>query len=255
MFSIRIVTIGIGKNTASHVMLAAPGLPESSVDREPSPYYTNDRSELIQFLEREHVSLTGRVLEVGCAAGMAGPHLRRLGATELEGIEPHKPAAIVARSSGCYDTVHNCSWEEWVERFMLTTQVYDTIIFADVLEHMPDPAPVLRFTHGLLSQPSGQLVLSLPNIRHLSVIFGLIIHGDWKYQPSGILDQTHLRFFTTKSARRLLTETGYSTVSLHRWGALRTSRAAARIWPVLGEFVLSQFFIVAAPNDVPIETS
>lgn len=202
----------------------------------------------MEFLEREGVVLTGRVLEVGCAAGMAGPHLRRLGATELEGIEPYQPAAIVANFSGSYDVVHNCSWETWAEQFMSTSKPYDAIIFADVLEHMADPVPVLRLAKSLLNRQSGIVVLSLPNIRHLSVIFGLIVLGDWKYQPAGILDQTHLRFFTTKSAKRLLDETGYSTACLHRWGALSISRSIAKVFPILGELVLSQFFIVAAPQ-------
>lgn len=223
------------------------------MDSEPTPYYTNDRSELMRFLERERVSLTGRVLEVGCAAGMAGHHLRRLGVTELEGIEPHTPAAAAARASGCYDVVHNCSWDAWVELAGRAADGYDAIIFADVLEHLPDPVPVLRRARALLRQPSGTLVLSLPNIRHLSVLFGLIVRGDWEYQPAGILDRTHLRFFTTKSARRLLTETGYSTVALHRWGALPLSRAVAHVWPALGELVLSQFFVVAAPSGPPHE--
>lgn len=238
------------------VLPAAGALPlsECPVDSEPTPSYTNDRSELMRFIEREHVSLTGRVLEVGCAAGMAGHHLRRLGVTDLKGIELHTPAAAAAGTSGCYDVVHNCSSDAWVELAGRAADGYDAIIFADVLEHLPDPVPVLRRARALLRQPSGTLELSLPNIRHLSVFIGLSVRGDWEYHPTGIFDRTHLRFFTTKSARRLLTETGYSTVDQHRWGALTLSRAVAHVWPALGEVIPSQFFVVAAPSGPPRET-
>lgn len=216
---------------------------------EPTPYYMNDRVDFVRFLEREAVSLAGRVLEVGCAAGITAPHFRRLGATVLEGIEPHAPAATAANASGYYDTVHSCSWDAWIP----SSSRYDAIIFADVLEHLSDPIQVLRRVHSLLRQPSGILVLSLPNVRHLSVLFGLILRGDWEYEPAGILDHTHLRFFTTKSARRLLKDCGFRIVAFDRWGAMPASRAVARLWPPLGEFVLSQFFMIAMATESALE--
>jgi 2-polyprenyl-3-methyl-5-hydroxy-6-metoxy-1,4-benzoquinol methylase len=133
--------------------------------------------------------------------------------------------------------------------------MYDAIILADVLEHIADPLPVLRLAHNLLKKPSGKLVLSLPKVRHLSVLFGLIIRGDWKYKPSGILDQTHLRFLTTKSAHRLLTESGFTAISMQRWGVLRLARTAAKFVSVLGEFFLRLIFIVPVPNEAVGERS
>ena len=217
---------------------------EVSVAEELAPYYRNPRVDLATFLERRRIALSARVLEVGCGAGMAAPHLRRLGATVLEGIEPHAPAASVAAASGSYDLVCNSSWDAWAPTAGVN---YDAIIFADVLEHLADPVMVLGRVRGLLRRPSGKLVLSLPNVRHISVVFGLLARGDWHYQSAGILDQTHLRFFTSKSARRLLNDNGFTLVSFDRYGALPISRLVARLWPWFGEFALSQFFVVAVP--------
>lgn len=211
-----------------------------------APYFSNARADLATFLRTNGVSLAGRVLEVGCAAGAAGPHLRGLGATVLEGIEPHSGAAAVAEASGHYDAVYKCTFDQW----SAPAELYDTVVFADVLEHLADPADVLRRVHGLLQPSSGQLVLSLPNVRHLSVLAGLLVAGDWRYRVAGILDETHLRFFTSKSASRLLADHGYEVVVFKRWGAMALSRYICQVWPWLGEFILSQFFVVSKCVDI-----
>lgn len=210
-----------------------------------SSYFTNPRDELAAFLRRSATSFAGRVLEVGCAAGSAAPHWRALGASVLDGIELHPVAGARARAGGCYDTVHTCTFDQWRE----PENRYDAVIFADVLEHLADPVAVLRRVHGLLEPEGGQLVLSLPNVRHVSVLAGLIFLGDWRYRPAGILDRTHLRFFTSKSARRLLEETGFEVVAFERFGSLGLSRRVARVWPWMGELILSQFFVVARCTD------
>lgn len=207
------------------------------------PYYVDDRGDLAEFLAKRHISLGGCVLEVGCAAGAAGPNWRMLGATILEGIEPFPIAADAASASGVYDAVHCGTFETWTPRY----RSYDSVIFADVLEHLADPTEALRRVHAVLTRPSGQLVLSLPNVRHISVLSGLLFKGDWRYRPAGILDETHLRFFTKKSCVRLLHESGFRLEAFSRYGAFRASRVLAALWPWLGEFLLSELFVVASP--------
>ncbi len=207
------------------------------------PYYVDDRGDLAGFLAKRHISLGGCVLEVGCAAGAAGPNWRMLGATTLEGIEPFPAAADAASVSGVYDAVHCGTFETWAPRYPR----YDAVIFADVLEHLADPTEALRRVRAILARPSGQLVLSLPNVRHISIISDLLFRGDWRYRSAGILDQTHLRFFTRKSAVRLLQETGFHLEAFSRDGALRASRVLATLWPWLGEFLLSELFVIASP--------
>lgn len=210
---------------------------------EVGPYFTDDRSDLAGFLAKRGISFGGRVLEVGCAAGAAGPQWRMLGAATLEGIEPFPPAAEAASASGVYDAVHCGTFENWVPRY----PPYDAVIFADVLEHLADPTEALHRVHAVLARPSGKLVLSLPNVRHVSVLADLLFRGDWRYRPAGILDETHLRFFTRRSGARLLQETGFRQEALGRYGAVRASRLLATLWPWLGEFLLSELFLVAAP--------
>lgn len=83
----------------------------------------------------------------------------------------------------------------------------------DVLEHFIEPGEVLKCCKILLSK-KGVIVLSVPNVRFISNLFRLIFFKDWKYVGSGILDSTHYRFFTKKSFKRLLKESGFQILKL-----------------------------------------
>jgi SAM-dependent methyltransferase len=85
---------------------------------------------------------------------------------------------------------------------------FDCIVFNDVLEHMLDPASALVLARALLSS-GGCIVASIPNIRQFPTVWKLIIGGDWQYQEIGILDKTHLRFFTRLSIMRLFQGAGF----------------------------------------------
>jgi len=204
-----------------------------------SAYSANFCRELAEFLKRGRVISTGRALEVRCATSRRGPEWRRLGETTVEGIKLHEVTA--ASASTRYDLVYRGALDDRT----LADQLYDTIIFADVFEHLADPHAVLERVRGLLREPRGQLMLSLPNVRHVSVLARLLIGGEWRYRPAGILDQTHLRFFNAKSARRLLAAHGYRVVAFDRWRGTALSRRADHLWPWVREFVLSQFSILA----------
>ena len=78
----------------------------------------------------------------------------------------------------------------------------------DMLEHLKSPEQILQQTHAVLKR-EGSLIVSLPNVANLSVLF-MLLFGQFNYQQRGLLDKTHLRLFTRKSARRLLEENGYS---------------------------------------------
>jgi SAM-dependent methyltransferase len=84
----------------------------------------------------------------------------------------------------------------------------DLILFLDVLEHLVDPAAVLsRFASRLA--PGGAVIVSVPNVAHPSVVLPLAIRGQWTYADAGILDRTHLRFFTHKTAMELVESGGF----------------------------------------------
>ncbi len=205
-----------------------------------TPYYHNPRSELLAFLAQALGTIGPRVLNIGCAAGADAAGLRALGAQVLHGVEPVAPAAAEARSH--YDRVDACTFADWEPPMR-----YDTVILADSLEHMPSPAPVLATVRDLLDGQRPILVLSLPNVRHVSVLLSLILRGDWHYRSAGILDDTHLRFFTARSVRRLLAGCGFAPVASRRYGAMRVTRLLERALPGSGEFLLSQLFILAQP--------
>ena len=86
-------------------------------------------------------------------------------------------------------------------------EFFDYIIFGDVLEHLREPEQILKKMESYLI-PGGHIITSIPNIMNAQVIFELL-HGYFTYQDSGILDRTHLRFFTEKEIYSMFTRAGY----------------------------------------------
>ena len=127
---------------------------------------------------------------------------------------------------------------------------FDCIIFADVLEHLVDPAALLRAVRQHLS-PGGVVVASLPNVRHYAVLADLLLRGDWDYADYGVLDRTHLRFFTHKSIRKLFAETGYELTRMEgiNGPTSRRGRVLSRLLPTpLQDIQYLQFVCVARPR-------
>lgn len=180
------------------------------------------------------------MLNVGCGAGNDGHLLRRLGGREIHGIEPFERAAELARHN------YDCVFVGPVEAWAWDGKPYGLIILADVLEHLVDPYAVLVDTRSWLSD-DGHVLISIPNVRHLSVLWDLVVHGEWRYREHGILDETHVRFFTSASFQRALSEADFELVALQRWGSHPLTRAAGTLVPRSGEFLLSQIFLLARP--------
>jgi len=95
----------------------------------------------------------------------------------------------------------------------LENQKFDAIFFNDVLEHLVDPEEALLACKKLLSE-NGRVIASIPNIRWYPVILSLLRYKDFKYELAGVMDETHLRFFTAKSMRRLFEDSGYSVLKI-----------------------------------------
>lgn len=89
---------------------------------------------------------------------------------------------------------------------------FDVVICGNVLEHLREPGRLLRRLHGWL-KPDGRLIASIPNVRHHSVVRALL-RGDWTYEPAGLLDRDHLRFFTRREIEKLFHRTGFAVASL-----------------------------------------
>jgi len=150
------------------------------------------------------------ILDVGCGAGVTGKKLLSLGkASRVIGVEIFPPAAEEAAQH--YAHVH-CGD---VERLALEyREEFDFVLFNDVLEHLVDPYSIVRQAHTWL-KPGGQAICVLPNVRYWQVLVRLVFCGRWEYREAGILDQTHLRFFTRRTAVKLLTDAGFDVIHWH----------------------------------------
>jgi 2-polyprenyl-3-methyl-5-hydroxy-6-metoxy-1,4-benzoquinol methylase len=146
------------------------------------------------------------VLDVGCWSGFAGRHLVETRHAVVDGIEPDPAAAAMARES--YRRVLQVGVEVAADRLVAEGTRYDTLLFMDVLEHLADPAGVLSRCLDLV-EPSGRALVSIPNTAHWSVRKELLL-GRWEYRDNGLLDRTHLRFYTVRTAAQLLRDSGWT---------------------------------------------
>jgi 2-polyprenyl-3-methyl-5-hydroxy-6-metoxy-1,4-benzoquinol methylase len=161
------------------------------------PYGDNARSDVEPFVP----SRARSVLDIGCAFGGFGAALKRARpGIEVWGIEPNREAAQAARTR--LDVVVEGRFPEEAP-----DRQFDCLVFNDVLEHVAYPWDTLRAATQFLT-PSGTIVAAIPNVRHFSVIVPLVLRGRWEYRDSGILDRTHLRFFTRRSMIQLFESSG-----------------------------------------------
>lgn len=212
-------------------------------------YANHARVELLPFVPPGVTS----VLDVGCAAGGWASTLRaHLGSSpRIVGIEAVAAQVLRAQSSGM-DAVHHGYFPDDLPA---AEGKFDLLTFNDVLEHMLDPWSALMAAHKYIA-PDGAVLASIPNIQFGPVVLNLI-RGRWDYADDGILDRTHLRFFTKATMVEMFETCGYSLERVtginpvgHAWqkqhGAV--TRAALRAGrTVLGNAQYSQFVIVARP--------
>jgi SAM-dependent methyltransferase len=167
---------------------------------QPSYYYDGFNERLAAAVP----SRARRILEVGCARGRLGEELKRQDPGRyVAGVEQDPDAARVAGQR--LDAVFVLDVQAATPPIELGS--LDCLIFGDVLEHLLDPEDVLRRYRELLA-PDGLVLASVPNIQHFSVVKNLL-RGDFMYQPSGLLDGTHLRFFTYMSFAKLMLDAGF----------------------------------------------
>jgi 2-polyprenyl-3-methyl-5-hydroxy-6-metoxy-1,4-benzoquinol methylase len=157
------------------------------------------------------VGFNKRVLETGCASGHMSALLSAQGCTVV-GMEIE--SSIVEPAMEWLERVVIGDLEDpaiWSE---LSGESFDAIIFGDVLEHLKDPLTSLRAAAQLLA-PAGVVIISVPNITHADVKVALI-KGDFPYSENGLLDRTHISFFTKESLIDLVREAGLAVVEITR---------------------------------------
>ena len=167
---------------------------------------------------------TGRkVLDVGCGAGAMGQAIAALG-NDVTGVDLAADAVAIARTRVARVIEGDVTDVDGVAREAGTG--FDLIVFADVLEHLVEPGAVLARYRTLLA-PAGRVLVSVPNVAAWTVRLSLAC-GRFEYSESGILDRTHLRFFTRASARRMIETAGFAVA---RTGV--TPHLARALWPLI----------------------
>jgi SAM-dependent methyltransferase len=195
-------------------------------------YFENPRTEIAPLLPRR----VDRVLDLGCGSGATMKWLR--GQRDLRyavGIELFPEVA--ERATSVFDLLLTGD----IETMTLPTGHFDLIIALDVLEHLVDPWSAVRRLQSILS-PGGAIIVSLPNIGHYSVSVPLVLRGRWNYAEDGLLDRTHLRFFTAETAIDLLTSSGLAVDKIDRVRRGPQLRSAKARWYAL------KFLTWALPN-------
>lgn len=156
----------------------------------------------------------GRILDVGCGAGNTLDWLRRNGkGSWLGGVEIN--AGMAERAAAKVDRLWTGAIEDILAApdGLASAEPFDVVLCLDVLEHLVDPWAVL---HGLVARlaPGGTVIASIPNVRYYKVALGLLLRGQWTYEERGVLDATHLRFFTRETAVALVRGAGLDIVAI-----------------------------------------
>jgi 2-polyprenyl-3-methyl-5-hydroxy-6-metoxy-1,4-benzoquinol methylase len=210
-------------------------------------YYANPRADVLRHVPKHARS----ILDVGCGAGALGAGIKRRQPARVVGVEYVAEQAECARA--VLDTVH--VGDVAAIELPYAPGSFDCLIYCDVLEHLVDPWATLA-RHRPLLAPGGTLLVSLPNVQFIGVITGLL-RGRWEYRQRGIMDRTHLRFFTRRSAAAMIAGAGYMLTAAHRnfrWfdnpdsSLHRYARIAAPL-PWVRDLLTYQYIFVARPPE------
>lgn len=167
-------------------------------------YYRNERREVLNLIPNAPKT----VLELGCGEGVFSSLLKQKYSCHITGIDICKN--VISQAKGSLDAAYVARIDEFD-----FSQIgkFDLIVANDLLEHLEDPWHIVRILKAHLNS-EGYFLASIPNVRYHKVITQLL-KGNWKYTESGILDRTHLRFFTKNTMVDLFEHNGYVLESIN----------------------------------------
>src|SRR5215813_5876346 len=175
------------------------------------------------------VPARSRVLEFGCATGYMSEALKTRLDCRVTGVELSPEAGVLARNHCERVIIGDAETLDLGQLF--ANERFDVILFADVLEHLREPDATLLRVSPLLAD-EGAIIASIPNIAHGSVRLSLL-HGEFRYRDKGLLDNTHLRFFTRDSVQDLFEETGHIiTHWLRKRMEINRTEITLPAWPI-----------------------
>jgi len=195
-------------------------------------YHSNIRHDILPLVDKKPGQ---RVLEIGCGTGNTLAFLKENGfASYVAGIEKEKK---------CFKSI-NPAVDKMIEGNAESLEIpfeakFDAVLLLDVLEHLYSPFDLLKKVRPLLT-PSGYVVVSIPNIRNYAVLKRLILKGRWDYKDSGVLDRSHIRFFTRRSFLDALTQEGINMKLLDYRPNMENYGKALKLIPFLKEFFVCQ---------------
>lgn len=185
-------------------------------DNKPNTYFSATRFEMIPFVPEN----TKTLLDVGCSNGIFAESIKNKYGAEVWGIEITESAIEEAKKK--LDKILVGYLDENLNK--LEDKHFDVISFNDVLEHMEDPYDALFKVKNKLSE-NGVIVASIPNVRYLKNLLKLVLKKEWKYVDDGILDRTHLRFFTKKTIEQMFDDLGFEIVDIKGINSIRGWKA------------------------------
>jgi 2-polyprenyl-3-methyl-5-hydroxy-6-metoxy-1,4-benzoquinol methylase len=204
-------------------------------------YYQNPREEMLGFIPKN----VKRTLEFGCGCGLFSELVKKELDAECWGVEIEEKYAQIAAEK--LDRVIRSDAGDSIA--ILPDGYFDCIILNDVLEHLEDPFSLLENLKSKVTS-NGVVVLSIPNVRFWNNLRAFIWRGEWDYEDAGILDSTHLRFFTHKSLLRMFQKLGYEVLNIE--GLRPTHNKKFRVlnfllWNRLWDARYHQFACVVKP--------
>lgn len=190
-------------------------------------YFTNQRPEMMQFLPPK----IERVLEIGCGEGIFGETLKNRSKCEVWGVEPDSDSIEGAEKR--LDKVLHGLFEDVADA--IPDGHFDLLVCNDVIEHMADPELFLKTVSAKLTTDA-HMVVSLPNIRYFKSLWQLVALKRWRYTDSGVMDRTHLRFFTKWTIKDLFESNGFRFKKLMGINKSRSFKPVPWILLTLGYF-------------------
>jgi 2-polyprenyl-3-methyl-5-hydroxy-6-metoxy-1,4-benzoquinol methylase len=179
-------------------------------------YYNQSRPDVASLVPEN----TKSILDIGCGQGAFLKLVKENIGAETWGVEQVFEIAEEAKNRA--DNILTGKVEDVIGS--IPNAYFDCITFNDVLEHLLEPIEILNLIKAKLS-PEGTLIASIPNVRYFLNLYELLIKKDWEYKDFGILDSTHVRFFTKKSMKRMFENAGYKILKINGTSRLGASRS------------------------------
>lgn len=208
-------------------------------------YFANSRPEMIDRIPAQ----ARTVLEVGCGSGSFAAALKaKRRDIRVTAIESFPDAARHAKEH--VDELIEVALDDAIPN--LEDRQFDCIVMNDVIEHLVDPWSALRQLRSLLTPRSGRFVASIPNVRYLPVFKAYVQDARWTYEEQGVMDRTHLRWFTQRSIADLFRDTGYKVDSIEGINGCQLPWKLSLINRLtqgsLNDLRFMQFACIARPN-------